>query len=205
MKVTTVRLPDDLAESVAEAANASERSQSEYIRHVLRNHIDSKPNTSGGEAVVRRLADLEARVEALEADRIEEADTSQNATDCDLGATVEGEAGRRDRDDHADDVADDEAVRAAVREAIGDGAPRKSHAREALVDTVALLADRGALATGDLKDELHPRFDEKYSTKKTMWNSLTRHLEELPGVYKPEYGTWGVDVDALVEGEDRAT
>jgi len=91
------------------------------------------------------------------------------------------------------------AVRAAVREAIGDGAPRKSHAREALVDAVALLADRGALATGDLKDELYPRYEAEYSTKRTMWNSLDRHLDGVPGVHKPEYGTWAVDVKALLE------
>ena len=186
MKVTTVRLPDDLAEDVAEAAEASERSQSEYIRHVLRTHIDSKANTAGSEAVERRLADLEARVEALEAGR--------GAAE----VAVEREPSGRDRDDHADDVGDDEAVRAAVREAIGDGPPRKSHAREGLVDAVALLADRGALATGDLKDELYPRYEAEYSTKRTMWNSLDRHLDGVPGVHKPEYGTWAVDVEALL-------
>jgi len=121
MKVTTVRLPDDLAEDLAEAAEASERSQSEYIRHVLRTHIDSKANTAGSEAV-----------------------------------------------------------------------------EEALVDAVALLADRGALATGDLKDELYPRYEAEYSTKRTMWNSLDRHLDGVPGVHKPEYGTWAVDVEALL-------
>ena len=58
------------------------------------------------------------------------------------------------------------AVRAAVREAVGEGALRKTQAREALVDAVALPADRGALATGELKADLYPRYDEKYSIKK---------------------------------------
>jgi hypothetical protein len=31
-----------------------------------------------------------------------------------------------------------------------------------------------------------------------MWNSLDRHLGEVPGVHKPEYGTWAVDVEALL-------
>ena len=199
MKVTTVRLPNDLAEAVAEAADDTERSQSEYIRHVLRSHFDSEPNT---DAVDARLAELEARVEALE----ERVDTPEP----DTGgggraprrevASDTGGADDRDEDAGGREVdTDAEAVRAAVREAIGDGPPRKSHAREALVDAVALLADRGALATGDLKDELYPRYEAEYSTKRTMWNSLDRHLDGVPGVHKPEYGTWAVDVKALLE------
>jgi predicted transcriptional regulator len=70
VKVTTVRLPDDLAEAVEEAADASERSQSEYIRFVLRNHFDSEPNTDAGADRVAeletRLASLESRFEALD-------------------------------------------------------------------------------------------------------------------------------------------
>jgi len=201
MKVTTVRLPDDLAEAVAEAADDTERSQSEYIRHVLRTHFDSKPNTGGGDA---RLAELETRVEDLES-RFEakEADTGAGGEGVDAWREVVSDTdGADDRDEDAggrEVDTDAEAVRAAVREAIGDGPPRKSHAREALVDAVALLADRGALATGDLKDELYPRYEAEYSTKRTMWNSLDRHLDGLPGVHKPEYGTWAVDVEALLE------
>jgi hypothetical protein len=66
MKVTTVRLPDDLAEAVANAAEESERSQSEYVRHVLRSRIDGEPNTSGDGPEPDRLAALESRIEALE-------------------------------------------------------------------------------------------------------------------------------------------
>jgi hypothetical protein len=84
-----------------------------------------------------------------------------------------------------------------VRAVIGDGPPRKSHALDALVDAVALLAERGQLSTGDLKNELWEKYDEHYSTKRTMWNSLDRHLEELSAVSKPGYGEWAVDVDSL--------
>jgi hypothetical protein len=35
-----------------------------------------------------------------------------------------------------------------------------------------------------------------------MWNSLDRHLGELPGVHKPEYGTWAVDTGTLLSGEE---
>jgi len=191
MKVTTVRLPDDLAEAVAEAADDTERSQSEYIRHVLRTHFDSKPNTPPAGGADDRVAELEARVEALE-ERFDtpEPDTGGGRRAPRREAATEGSA--------ADDR-DEAAVREAVREAIADGPPRKTHAREALVDAVALLADRGALATGDLKDELYPRYEAEYSTKRTMWNSLDRHLDGVPGVHKPEYGTWAVDVEALLE------
>jgi predicted transcriptional regulator len=199
MKVTTVRLPDDLAETVAEAADDTERSQSEYIRHVLRNHFDSEPNTpSDGRLEADRVDELEARVNDLEG-RFASLETDTGRGDRvdawrEVASEPEDEASGRDRDEAA--------VREAVREAIGDGPPRKSHAREALVDAVALLADRGAPETGDLKDELYPRYEAEYSTKRTMWNSLDRHLGELPGVHKPEYGTWAVDVETLLSGEE---
>ena len=200
MKVTTVRLPDDLAEAVAEAADDTERSQSEYIRHVLRSHFDSEPNTPAPEGD-DRLAELEARVEALE-ERVDtpEPDTGGGGRAARREVASDTGAVEDDRDEDAggrEVDTDAEAVRAAVREAIGDGPPRKTHAREALVDAVALLADRGALETGALKDELYPAYEAEYSTKRTMWNSLDRHLGELPGVHKPEYGTWAVDVEAL--------
>jgi Arc/MetJ-type ribon-helix-helix transcriptional regulator len=63
MKVTTVRLPECLVEDVEEAAEDTGRSQSEYIRHALRIHFEYKPNTNDD-----RFEQLEARVEALEAD-----------------------------------------------------------------------------------------------------------------------------------------
>jgi predicted transcriptional regulator len=202
MKVTTVRLPDDLAEAVAEAADDTERSQSEYIRHVLRTHFDSKPDTPAVEDDDDRLAELEARVEALEERFDRPEPDAERGGQRGVSESPERSATTSDtvetRNVSSGTVEDDDAVRAAVREAIGDGAPRKSHAREALVDAVALLADRGALATGDLKDELYPRYEAEYSTKRTMWNSLDRHLDGVPGVHKPEYGTWAVDVEALL-------
>lgn len=64
--MTTVRLPDDLTEAVAEVADETERSQSEYIIHVLRSHFNTEPNTptDGGDDA-DQVAELEAHAEDL--------------------------------------------------------------------------------------------------------------------------------------------
>ncbi|MFD1687600.1 ribbon-helix-helix protein, CopG family [Halobellus litoreus] len=188
MQVVTVRLDEDLVAELEAEAEERGCNRTEYIRNLLRNRERIRENTpehtqeNTGEyaAVVDRLDALEARVDELEG-----RGTSPPTAPIDTEPTPDPPANP------------DADVRDRVREAIGDGPPRKSHARDALVEAVALLAERGPLSTGELKDELYPRYESEYSTKRTMWNSLDRHLGELPGVHKPEYGTWAVDVDAI--------
>jgi len=92
---------------------------------------------------------------------------------------------------------DADEVAESLREYIGNGPPRKSHAQEAVVRAVAhLAAAGGAVETGEVKDLLWEEFGEHYSTKRTMWNSVDRYLEEMPGVEKAGYGEWAFDADS---------
>ena len=197
MQVVTVRLDEDLVEDLdAEAGERGYRNRTEYVRNLLRNRerIQENTDTDAGEyerlqenteANTREYERIRDRVDALEA-RVD---------------ALEG-GGRRDRDggrreeagEGSQDVGNDTgAVRERVLDELGDGPPRKSFAREAIADAVALLVAEGPLATGDLKNALYPEYEEHYSTKRTMWNSLDRHLETVEGVSKPGYGEWDAE------------
>ena len=78
MKVTTLRLPEELVEKLdAETEEYGFPNRTEYIRAILRERGEVSPDNTGEtptagriqeyEALEERLADLEARVEALEA------------------------------------------------------------------------------------------------------------------------------------------
>jgi len=67
MEVTTVRLPSNLVETLEEAANQRDVSQSAVIRAALRDHFGA--TSEDGETSPDRLAMLESRLEALEEDQ----------------------------------------------------------------------------------------------------------------------------------------
>jgi Arc/MetJ-type ribon-helix-helix transcriptional regulator len=186
MKVVTVRLDEDLVDALdAEAEEAGFRNRTEYVRNLLRNRErirentpeNTKENTREYEALEDRLAELEARVEELEAGGGVDRDARPTAV-----------AGGGDRAE-----GDSEAVREGVLAELGDGPPRKRHARAAVADAVALLVDRGPLETGELKTELWATYDEHYSSKKGMWESVNRYLKDVDGVSKPGYGEYDAE------------
>ncbi|MFB6068623.1 MAG: hypothetical protein ABEJ90_01690 [Halobacterium sp.] len=205
-------MPDGLWDALEAEAEEQNRSTAEHIRAILRSHIeaDTQSNTQADtqadtQAITDRLDDLEERLAHLEAANIErtreEMDVSV-VSDTDATQRAESRAERAGREDDANPSAEaaegggeaPDDVAARVREHIGDGPPRKAHAREAVVRAVAYLAEAGGpVETSELKELLWEEFGEHYSTKRTMWNSVDRYLEEMPGVTKPGYGTWGFD------------
>ena len=225
MEPTTLRLPEDLANQLAdEADEIGYSSRSEYIRHILRNRSGGDPNTqrirSGGdqatsghadadlvELVERlddRLGDLESRVVTDAPERREtpvESDMGQasepderahDATEPDLPPPPGVETDT--------DVDDGDDLDEALREWIEDRAPKKRHAKDLVVDVFRELRSEGTLATGDLQDRLFPDYDEYYSSDRTMWNAISRYLEDVPGIQKGDYGEWdyaGDDVARL--------
>jgi len=67
------------------------------------------------------------------------------------------------------------------------------------VDALLLLREHGELETGDLQDELYPEYEEHYSTDRTMWNAVSRYLEDLAGFEKTDsYGGWACAGDDAV-------
>jgi DNA-binding Lrp family transcriptional regulator len=98
---------------------------------------------------------------------------------------------------------DDELV-GAVRAFLADQPPRTSHGTDAVLDVFQLLRERGTMKTGALKDALHETYADRYGSKRAMWESVSRYLDDVPGVEKGGYGEWAYAGDeatrAAVDG-----
>lgn len=66
MKVTTLRIPESLYETLEEEADAQDLSFSEYARRILRNRKEHTPEYEEGYASIGRVDELEERIAALE-------------------------------------------------------------------------------------------------------------------------------------------
>jgi len=99
----------------------------------------------------------------------------------------------------------DEDLRESVRAYLdaNDLPPKTAHGRAAVLDVFQYLRDHGQAKTGAIQDAVHPEYSDEWSTGRTMWNALDRHLENVPGVKKAGYGEWGYagdeDVRELVQ------
>jgi hypothetical protein len=186
----TVNVPDDVEEWLEAESDrlgwSKSKTGGECIKLI---HSESKhitPNQSDAQDptdVVERLEELEQRIEALEGPSSAPAPQSER--------TEVREANSEEPPASESSVTDD------VRTILGDGPPRNRHARNGVVDAVTELAESGVLSTGELKERLYPAYEDHYSTEVTFWNSVDKHLKEVPGVHKPGYGEWAVDTDEL--------
>jgi hypothetical protein len=85
----------------------------------------------------------------------------------------------------------DREIRDALRRHFEtDAGPRRRAPREALIDLVILLRQRGPLATADARNELYPQHEDNYGGPKSMWDSLRRYFDETPGIEKPGHGEY---------------
>jgi len=85
----------------------------------------------------------------------------------------------------------DREIRDALRDHFEtDAGPRRRAPREALIDLVILLREKGPLPTADARNELYPQHEDNYTGPKSMWDSLRRYFDETPGIEKPGRGEY---------------
>lgn len=85
----------------------------------------------------------------------------------------------------------DREIRDALRRHFEtDAGPRRRAPREALIDLVILLREKGPLPTADARNELYPQHEDNYTGPKSMWDSLRRYFDETPGVTQPGRGEY---------------
>lgn len=75
--------------------------------------------------------------------------------------------------------------------------PEEDHVKEAVVQVFSLLLSEGQLSTGDLKQQLPDKFESHYRNEDSMWQSIQRHFDEIPGIQKVGRGEWKADPDAV--------
>jgi len=79
--------------------------------------------------------------------------------------------------------------------------PQTPHGKEALVEAFRLLRQNGVMKTGELKSELSDSYEEHYSSTRAMWESISRYLEDIPGLQKGGYGEWEYAGDDVAREE----
>jgi hypothetical protein len=147
--------------------------------------------------VRERLDELEQRVAMLEQGKIEEirAETGVEPSDATDGAhgaavPVEGEDDPNPSPDASSGRGSADGGTRDLETWLDEGPPHEEHAKDAIRDLVTLLEEHGTMKTGDLKDELYERHGDHYGGKDSMWESIRRYLDEVPGVEKGGYGKY---------------
>ena len=79
--------------------------------------------------------------------------------------------------------------------------PKTEHGRDAVIDVFRYLREHGTAKTGDIQDAVYSDYEDNWSTPRTMWNALDRHLEAVPGIEKSGYGKWAYAGDDTVRGD----
>jgi Arc/MetJ-type ribon-helix-helix transcriptional regulator len=214
MKVTTLRLPDDLLERLDdEYSEYGYSSRSEYVRWLLERRDRIHENTATTEdtpaysdrdtlvELTDRVDKLEARLKALE----ERPQADELAVGAQSSAAPEASAQRATsvESDHAPEASvatdpDAQRVLEAFRDYLDGRPPEMAHTTDAVVDALAILRREGTIATSDLRSELFEQYGEHYSSEKSMWDTMNRYLSDLPGFGKPGRGVWQYEGDGVV-------
>ncbi|SNR69100.1 hypothetical protein [Halorubrum vacuolatum] len=107
----------------------------------------------------------------------------------------------RERADTAAVGGDD--LLAEVRSYLTDRPPKTTHGREALLEVFRILREDGTAKTSDLKTAIYSEFGEHYGSERAAWESVSRYLDDVPGVTKGGYGEWEYRGDEAAREELR--
>jgi hypothetical protein len=169
VKRFSVSVDEDLAEWIESQADQRGVSKAKIIRDSVETargtglvKSDASKQHEAGE-ILDRLEALETRVAALEQTPLGTTDNSSDGT---------------------------EGIVSAFAEQIEDSPPRTEHGKQAVVRTFSLLLKDGPLQTGELKERLYPEFEETFSNADSMWESIRRYFEEIPGIEKTGHGEY---------------
>lgn len=207
MEPITIRFEQDELERLEKAAeDAGFSNRSEYIRHVLRNRSEHKTNTTSNtseydvEAITHRLDDLEQRVDELEAENTAKPQNDESDAQSDSSPETmdtphpdEEMAGSAGGPTPESTHVDDE-LEAAWDEWIEAEGPTTVHGKEMMRDLLQQLREKQIVTTAELREPWFEEWGDAYSDskdpKKSLWDSITRHLKEAPGVEDPGTGHW---------------
>lgn len=189
------------APELADRLNCSRRTALNKL-HDLADAGDVSSKKVGGRSKVWWVPIHDATPTAPDRRDVGESTVETPARTSPVGNTGESTDADTDRLTAEDDLA------ATVREYLdaNDIPPKTAHGRGAVIDVFRYLREHGTTKTGDIQDAVYPEYSDSWSTPRTMWNAVDRHLEAVPGVEKAGYGEWGYAGDDAVrttlEGTD---
>lgn len=172
MQRFSVSVDEELAEWIESQAAQRGISKAKVIRESVKTakvtglvqyDEDSKIE---GDDLLNRIEELETRVAALETETAAPANHAEPGT---AGVVSAFEAQLEGRP------------------------PETSHGKAATVRVFAMLLEDGPLRTKDLRERIYPEFDEQFSDSDSMWQSIQRYFDEIPGIKKIGHGEWDAD------------
>ena len=182
MQRFSVSLDDELAEWVKAQADTRGVSKAKVIRDAvaIAKETGLTPEEASGtdqsEPVTERLQRLEARLTALE--QYPSPESGQSET-----APSQGRAG----------------IVAIFEQSLDESPPETAHGTAAVVDVFALLLDEGPLKTAEVREKVYRRHTTEFTDARTMWQSIQRHFDQIPGIQKVGYGEWNAAPAAVLD------
>jgi hypothetical protein len=187
MKITTLRLPEELYESLEAEANEREISFAEYVRPVLkrRNELsDDGENTQPNTDLENRIDELENVLGEL-AERVERNEQALTSNERAManGSSVEvsDDTAPTESEDTAPSTptALDASIDDAISEALDEWRPGRGHnereaRRESGRAAIEWLRDRGAASASECKREAYPAIGLDGQSADTWWRNVGR-------------------------------
>lgn len=209
MQRFSVSVDEDLAEWIEERADQRGVSKAKVIRDAIAAARDIDTDLVQPGELVSRLNELESRVDALEQTREEVVGDELAAAVADhrdLDVSVEDED-----DDEAEDVvqtpsdsphgANTESLDEHVKTYLEDHPPQSEAAEAAILTAWKRLREVEVAKTGELREFVYERHSEAYADENSLWQSLQRYFEDLPGIEKGGYGEWEYAGDGVAREE----
>jgi hypothetical protein len=193
----------------------------EYEERMNSSHDEYEDvHTPECEELIQRVSDVEARLAELEPEGGAAATSASAGRPSpdetappleDVGNTGEEPNAVSDREsaetsEPVDSVeidwqSDEGELHARVTDWIDEHPPRKQHGKRALLAVWSALREREVAATAELKAAGMDAAGDAYESEKSLWESLGRYLEDVPGVEKGGYGEWEYAGDDIAREE----
>lgn len=177
----SITLEDELAAWVESQAQQRGVSKAQVIRDAVRQaHMWGTSEPGANSDVQTRLAALERRVATLEQNTEDGASTATSGSPNNLS----GPAG--------------DPLVAAVEQFLQGRPPQSDYAEAAVLTTFQRLRAVEDAKTGDLQAFVFEHHGEHYDSAHSLWQSIQRYLEDIPGIEKAGYGRWTYAGDEVV-------
>lgn len=184
MQRYSISLNDELAAWVESRADERGVSKAKVIRDAVATARESDTDLVQTGDVLARLREVEQRVDALE-------QTRQEAVGDEL---AEAFAEHRDLDVSVEESESPDTATAEflheVRAYLSDHPPQTDSGEAAMLTAFERLREVETARTADLREYVYEHHSEGYADANSLWQSIQRHFDGVPGVEKSGHGEW---------------
>lgn len=184
MQRFSISFDDELAAWVESRAEERGVSKAKVIRDAVATARETDTDLVQTGDVIARLEDLEDRVDALEQTRQEAigdelAEAFVEKRDLDISVEEDDTPGTA-----TDDFLDQ------MRSYLADHPPRTDSGEAAMLTAFERLRELETAQTAELREYVYEQHGEEYADANSLWQSIQRYFDGVPGVEKSGHGEW---------------